>query len=60
MSSNVYVDLFYNPYKEIPPPEYKNVVINVEDMKHFILRTKDKDYMLDFQELLQDYGVEVE
>ena len=36
------------------------VIVSVEDMNHFILRTKERDYVLDFQKLLEDYGVEVE
>lgn len=40
--------------------EHSTVTINVEGMEHFILQTKDKDYVLDFQKLLEDYGVEVD
>lgn len=51
-------DLVHNPMSLFP--ECKRVIIDVENMKHFILRTKDKNYVLDFQKLLEDYGVEAE
>ena len=35
------------------------VIVHVEGVEHFILRTKEKDYVLDFQKLLEDYGIEV-
>jgi hypothetical protein len=35
------------------------VIVHVEDVKHFILRTEEKDYVLDFQRLLKDYGIKV-
>lgn len=46
--------------KSISEPDYTKVVVNVERVKHFILQTKEKDYVLDFQKLLEDYGIEVE
>lgn len=36
-----------------------NVVVNVERVENFVLSTKEKDYVLDFQKLLEDYGIEV-
>lgn len=35
------------------------IIVNVDQVKNFILRTKDKDYNLDFQRLLRDYGIEI-
>lgn len=35
------------------------IIVNVDQVKNFILRTKDKDYNLDFQRLLKDYGIEI-
>ena len=46
-------------YQTISKPDYTQVVVNVESVKHFILQTKEKNYILDFQRLLEDYGVEV-
>lgn len=40
-------------------PDCTQVIVNVESVKHFILQTKEKNYVLDFQKLLEDYGVEV-
>lgn len=34
------------------------VIVNVEGVKDFVFQTKDKEYTLDFQKLLKDYGVE--
>lgn len=47
-------------YQAMSKPDYTQVIVNVENVKHFILQTKEKDYVLDFQRLLEDYGVEVE
>lgn len=47
----MFIDRKYN--------EFNTVTISVENMEQFILRTKDGDYVLDFQRLLEDYGVEV-
>ena len=46
--------------QNISKPDYTQVVVDVESVKHFILQTKEKDYVLDFQRLLEDYGIEVE
>lgn len=35
------------------------IIVHVDQVKNFILRTKDKDYNLDFQRLLRDYGIEI-
>ena len=35
------------------------IIVNVDQVKNFILHTKDKDYNLDFQRLLKDYGIEI-
>ena len=43
-------------YSGIIAPTTKCVVVDVEEVKSFVLRTKDKDYTLDFQ-MLHDYGV---
>ena len=71
---DIYSDPEYNPYlnikfldnkdlvfeaKPLAPPKPNKVIVNVEGMEYFILSTKDKDYVLDFQKLLEDYGVEV-
>lgn len=45
-------------YSDCVPDRPNKVVVDVDDVQHFILRTKDKDYNLDFQRLLRDYGVE--
>lgn len=34
------------------------IIVNVDQVKSFILRTKDRDYSLDFKRLLRDYGIE--
>jgi hypothetical protein len=34
------------------------IIVNVDQVKRFILRTKDRDYNLDFKRLLRDYGIE--
>lgn len=41
------------------PIKPNKVIVDVECMEYFILHTKEKDYVLDFQKLLEDYGVEV-
>ena len=40
-------------------PKPNKVIVNVEGMEYFILHTKEKDYVLDFQKLLEDYGAEI-
>ena len=50
-------DIYYSPTMKFK--QFSTVTINVESMEHFILQTKDKNYVLDFQKLLEDYGVEV-
>ena len=55
--NDVVWDINYNPKARFA--EYGKVFIDVENMNDFILRTKDKKYVLDFQKLLEDYGVEV-
>lgn len=45
----------YDPHRVM---NTSNVIVHVEGAKNFILRTKDKDYTLDFQRLLKDYGIE--
>lgn len=47
-------------HQSISEQDYTKVIVNVERVKHFILQTKEKDYVLDFQKLLEDYGIEVE
>ena len=47
-------------HQSISEQDCTKVIVNVETVKHFILQTKEKDYVLDFQRLLEDYGVEVE
>ena len=47
-------------YCNISAPSCVKTIVCVDNMKEFILRTKDKDYVLDFQRLLEDYGIEVE
>ena len=51
-------DINYNP--KVNFEGYGKVFIDVENVKDFILCTEDKDYVIDFQKLLRDYGVEVE
>ena len=46
-------------YSDCVPDKTSKVIVHVEDVKDFILRTKDKDYNLDFQRLLRDYGIEM-
>lgn len=50
-------DFIYDPTLKLE--QFNTVIVNVENMKRFILQTKDKNYVLDFQKLLEDYGVEV-
>lgn len=45
-------------YSDCVPDKTSKVIVHVEDVKDFILRTKDKDYNLDFKRLLRDYGIE--
>ena len=35
------------------------VIVEAENLDSFIFRTKEKDYVLDFQKILKDYGIEV-
>lgn len=53
------MDNYYDA-KSISEQDYTKVIVNVERVKHFILQTKEKDYVLDFQKLLEDYGIDVE
>lgn len=46
-------------YSDCVPDKTSKVIVHVEDVKDFILRTKNKNYTLDFQRLLKDYGIEV-
>lgn len=39
-------------------PQPNTVIVYVECMENFILRTKDKYYTLNFKKLLEDYGIE--
>lgn len=52
IAKNIFDDVEYN--------KYNTVIVNVEYMENFILRTKDKDYTLNFKKLLEDYGIEAE
>lgn len=51
-------DIRWHHVSDKPMGNY-NVVVNVERVENFVLSTKDKDYVLDFQKLLEDYGIEV-
>ena len=55
---DIFCDINYNPKAHFA--EYSKVFIDVENVRDFILCTEDKSYVLDFQKLLRDYGVEVE
>lgn len=46
-------------YSDCVPDKTSKVIVHVDQVKDFILRTKDKDYNLDFQRLLRDYGIEM-
>lgn len=46
-------------YSDCVPDKTSKVIMHVDQVKDFILRTKDKDYNLDFQRLLRDYGIEM-
>lgn len=37
--------------------KWNKVVVDVDEVQNFILRTKNAEYTLDFQQLLIDYGV---
>ena len=50
-------DVVYTPTMKFR--QFNTVIVDVESIEHFILRTKDKDYVLDFHKLLKDYGIEV-
>lgn len=46
-------------YSDCVPDKTSKVIMHVDQVKNFILRAKDKDYNLDFQRLLRDYGIEM-
>lgn len=45
-------------YSDCVPDLPSRVIVDVDGVQHFILRTKDRDYSLDFKRLLRDYGIE--
>lgn len=45
--------------KNVSDSKPDRIIMHVDQVKDFILRTKDKDYNLDFQRLLRDYGIEM-
>lgn len=41
-------------------PSASTIFINVGSVDNLVLRTKECDYVLDFQRLLEDYGIKVQ
>ena len=50
----------YSTNVNVSDSKPERIIVNVDQVKNFILRAKDKDYNLDFQRLLRDYGIEIQ
>lgn len=48
----------YSTNVNVSDDKLDRIIVNVNQVKSFILRTKDRDYNLDFKRLLRDYGIE--